>query len=110
MRVNRRLTLPLATVKAAHRRVCVTPQAKAAYNALWKRIHSNPRTAKQAFIDNQDRLLVYMIDQLAGEPTQCDVGIVFTINDTGAFDSKRINGVENLTELRVKVRNMAVAK
>ena len=110
MRVKRRLTLPLGAVKAAHRRVCETPQAKHAYTALWKIIGRNQRTAKQAFIDNHDQLLVYMLDNVAGEPTKNDIGVVYRIKHDGSFDSILMSGVENLTDLRIKVRDLALAK
>lgn len=105
---RRRLTLPIEQAKALHRQACEHPHNMNMYRALWGSVHRCKNVAKQAYITAQGDLIVYMVDKDMSVPSEVQKGFAYIIGDGGAITIRKFN-VENITQLRTQVRQLAQA-
>ena len=105
---RRRLTLPLNEAKVYHRKACEHPYSMNAYRALWGSVHRCKNVAKQAYITNDERLIVYMIDKDMSVPSDTVKGFAYIISEGGEVTTRKFD-VDNITQLRTCVRDLAQA-
>lgn len=105
---RRRLTLPIEQAKALHREACEHPHHMNMYRTLWSTVARCKNVAKQAYITNDDRLIVYMVDKDMSVPSDVVKGFAYIISEGGEVTTRKFD-VDNITQLRTKVRDLAQA-
>ena len=105
---SRRLTLPIERVKTLHRQACEHPHNMNMYRVLWSKVAKCKNVAKQAYITNDGRHIVYMIDKDMSVPSDSVKGFAYTISEGGEVTSRKFD-VDNITQLRICVRDLAQA-
>lgn len=105
---RRRLTLPIEQAKALHRQACEHPHNMNMYRVLWGKVAKCKNVAKQAYITNDDRLIVYMVDKDMSVPSDVVKGFAYIISEGGEVTTRKFD-VDNITQLRTKVRDLAQA-
>ena len=105
---SRRLTLPIERVKTLHRQACKHPHNMNMYRVLWSKVAKCKNVAKQAYITNDGRHIVYMIDKDMSVPSDSVKGFAYTISEGCEVTSRKFDA-DNITQLRTKVRDLAQA-
>ena len=105
---RRKLTLPIEQAKALHRQACEHPHNMNMYRVLWSKVAKCKNVAKQAYITNDERLIVYMIDKDMSVPFDSVKGFAYIISEGGEVTSRKFD-VDNITQLRTCVRDLAQA-
>ena len=105
---RRRLTLPIEQAKALHRQACEHPHNMNMYRVLWSKVAKCKNVAKQAYITNDERLIVYMIDKDMSVPSDKVKGFAYIISEGGEVTTRKFD-VDNITQLRTCVRDLAQA-
>ena len=105
---RRKLTLPIEQAKALHRQACEHPHNMNMYRVLWSKVAKCKNVAKQAYITNDERLIVYMIDKDMSVPSDTVKGFVYIISEGGDVTTRKFD-VDNITQLRIHVRDLAQA-
>ena len=105
---RRRLTMPIEQAKALHRQACEHPHNMNMYRVLWSKVAKCKNVAKQAYITNDERLIVYMIDKDMSVPYDLVKGFAYIISEGGEVTTRKFD-VDNITQLRTKVRDLAQA-
>lgn len=105
---RRRLTLPIEQAKYYHRKACNHPHTVNIHRVLWGKVAKCKNVAKQAYITKDDKLIVYMIDKDMSVPSDTVKGFVYIISEGGDVTTRKFD-VDNITQLRTHVRNLANA-
>ena len=105
---SRRLTLPIERVKTLHRQACKHPHNMNVYRVLWSKVAKCKNVAKQAYITNDGRHIVYMIDKDMSVHSDSVKGFAYIISEGGEVTSRKFD-VDNITQLRTCVRDLAQA-
>ena len=105
---SRRLTLPIERVKTLHRQACKHPHNMNVYRVLWSKVAKCKNVSKQAYITNDGRHIVYMIDKDMSVPSDTVKGFVYIISESGVVSTRKFD-VDNITQLRTYVRDLAQA-